>query len=238
MDLSELNDRVLEAFVGDSKTRDRILSIVNEDISAFPFNKHELLISYLINSGGLDFDQYLEIRQEYHKRNPYLHVFEESPAIYGSGFVYAHLMGLCPSLQRASKEFDPNYNGEYDLLLDGIRIEVKSSRAVDNTHKTSLVTRALFRNTEKNFTMNFQQLKPDLCDIFIWVATFKDEVVVWVMSNMEVSNNPLFSRGQHRGNKGNEGQLHVKRRNIHKFNKFQLEDNNLEDAIRRAHSRG
>lgn len=85
--------------------------------------------------------------------------------------------------------------------------------------------------------MNFQQLKPQCCDVFIWVAVFRDEIVLWVMSSTEVQSNPLYSKGQHRGNKGNEGQLHIKHDNIDVLSEYELKDDNLEDAIRKAAKR-
>ena len=85
--------------------------------------------------------------------------------------------------------------------------------------------------------MNFQQLKPQCCDVFVWVAVFRDEIVLWVMNSREVSENNLFSKGQHRGNSGNEGQLHVKHDNVHNFDIYELKDNDIESAIRTAASK-
>ena len=82
--------------------------------------------------------------------------------------------------------------------------------------------------------MNFQQLKPQCCDVFIWVAVFRDEIVLWVINSNEVLNNKFYSTGQHRGNKGNEGQFHVKHDNIDCLNRFELKDDNIEKAIREA----
>ncbi len=53
----------------------------------------------------------------------------------------------------------------------------------------------------------------------------------------EVLNQPLYSKGQHRGNKGNEGQLHIKQDNIHQLNDYELKDDDLEGAIRRSFER-
>ena len=97
--------------------------------------------------------------------------------------------------------------------------------------------KALSRHTKKRFLMNFQQLKPQCCDVFIWVAVFRDEIVLWIISSDEVLNHPLYSRGQHRGNKGNEGQLHVKDGNVDQLNDFELKDDNIEKAIRDAAGR-
>jgi len=85
--------------------------------------------------------------------------------------------------------------------------------------------------------MNFQQLKPQYCDVFIWVAVYRDEIVLWIMNSDEVLSNPLFSKGQHRGNKGNEGQLHVKHDNIEFLDSYELKGDNLEQAIRDAVTR-
>jgi len=123
------------------------------------------------------------------------------------------------------------------LWLDGIRIEVKASRVVDSNSDEPLYMKALSRNSNKNFLMNFQQLKPQCCDVFIWVAVFRDQIVLWVMSSKEVLSNPLYSKGQHRGNKGNEGQLHIKQDNIALLNDFELRSDNLEEAIRLAAAR-
>ena len=121
--------------------------------------------------------------------------------------------------------------------MSGITIEVKASRAVDSDSDEPLYVKALARVTKRKFLMNFQQLKPQCCDVFIWVAVFRDEIVLWIMSSNEVQNNPLYSKGQHRGNKGNEGQLHIKHDNIHVLSMYELKDDNLEEAIRKAAKR-
>ena len=97
--------------------------------------------------------------------------------------------------------------------------------------------KALSRETQKPFLMNFQQLKPQCCDIFIWVAVFRNEIVIWVMNSNEVLQNSLFSRGQHRGNHGNEGQLHITHDNIHVLDVYELKSNDLGQFVRDATQR-
>ena len=70
--------------------------------------------------------------------------------------------------------------------------------------------------------------------MFIWVAVFRDEIVLWIINANEVLNNKFYSTGQHRRNKRNEGQLHVKHDNIDYFKRFELRDDNIEKAIREA----
>jgi hypothetical protein len=211
---------------------------VEKDQAIFPFNEYEYLICNLIEKGGLTYEQYLDIRTEYISENPNLWVFEISaPRGFGEKFAQTYVQGKCSKLKKPSKKLDPNYSGEYDLWLDGITIEVKASRAVDSDSEEPLYMKALSRDTKKRFLMNFQQLKPQCCDVFIWVAVFRDEIVLWVISSSEVQNHTLFSKGQHRGNKGNEGQLHIKHDNIDKLNKYVLVGDNLEQAIRDAANR-
>ena len=84
--------------------------------------------------------------------------------------------------------------------------------------------------------MNFQQVKPGCCDLFVWVAVWRDVIRYWVLSSHEIKTNPYYSRGQHRGNVA-EGQLHVKQDNIHEFEKYEVKANKLEEAIRAAYDR-
>ncbi len=235
MELLELKTQICNSFSGSTEELQKILDLVNEDHAIFPFNEYEHLICHLLEAKGLTFEQYIDIRLEYISQNPNLWIFEISaPRGFGEKFAQTYVQGKCPKLKKPSKKRDPNYSGEYDLWLDGIKIEVKASRAVDSKSNEPLYVKALSRITDKPFLMNFQQLKPQLCDVFIWVAVFRDEIVLWVMSSSEILNNPLFSKGQHRGNRGNEGQLHIKHDNIHTLDKYELKHGDLEQFIREA----
>lgn len=238
MELTELKDRIVATFSGTESDLADVLAMVEQDQSVFPFNEYEHLICNLINKGGMSYDQYIEIRTEYISENPHLWIFEISaPRGFGEKFAQTYVQGKCSKLKKPSKKLDSNYSGEYDLWLDGITIEVKASRAVDSDSDEPLYMKALSRHTKKRFLMNFQQLKPQCCDVFIWVAVFRDEIILWIMNSDEVLTNPLYSKGQHRGNKGNEGQLHVKHDNVHLLNAFELTDDNIEKAIRDAAKR-
>ncbi len=238
MDLIELKNRICEVFVGEKEELQRILDLVDQDQAIFPFNEYEHMICHLIEIKGITFQQYMEIRTEYIAENPNLWIFEISaPRGFGEKFAQTYVHGKCAALKNPSKKLDPDYSGEYDMWLDGIKIEVKASRAVDASSDEPLYVKALARNSKQPLLMNFQQLKPQCCDVFIWVAVFRDEIVLWVMNSSEVLNNPLFSKGQHRGNSGNEGQLHVKHDNIHLLEKFEVKDSDLGKVIKAAAKR-
>ncbi len=239
MDLTELKNSICDAFSGSQEELEKVLALVEEDEAIFPFNDYENLICGLIDIGGLTYSQYMEIRTEYINRNPNLWIFEISaPRGFGEKFAQTYVMGKSSELKKANKKLDPDFSNEYDLRLDDIRIEVKASRAVDSDSDAPLYVKALSRSTPKPFLMNFQQLKPQCCDVFIWVAVFRDQIVLWILSSSEVANHALFSKGQHRGNKGNEGQLHIKDDNIHVLDDYELKSDDIAKVIRDAAARG
>ncbi len=136
----------------------------------------------------LTLDGYHELRDSYIARNLYLYIFEISaPRTFGEAWAQGHLKELVPELQKPSRKSDPQYSGQYDLYLDGIRVEVKASRAVDANMDAPLYVKALASESNKEFWMNFQQVKPDCCDVFVWVAVWRDVIRYWVLSSNEVA---------------------------------------------------
>lgn len=83
---------------------------------------------------------------------------------------------------------------------------------------------------------NFQQVKPRYCDVFVWVAVWRDRIRYWVLASKEVENNRYYSTGQHRGNVG-EGQLHINQNNIDDLKKYEVAANELYDKILDAYTR-
>ena len=123
-----------------------------------------------------------------------------------------------------------------DLDESLIRIEVKASRAVEFDSNEPLYVKALSADSQKRFDMNFQQVKPRCCDVFVWVAVWRDVIRYWVLASREVEGNRYYSSGQHRGNVG-EGQLHFNQDNIDDFNEYEVSSDKLREAILRAYHR-
>lgn len=203
--------------------------------SVYPFSEYEYIISHLLAAKKLTLDEYHEIRNDYIDRNLYLYLFEISaPRGFGEVWAHGHLKQLAPSLQRPSKKLDKKYSGQYDFFLPPkIRIEVKASRAVDFELDEPLYIKALASDSNRPFDMNFQQIKPACCDVFVWLAAWRDTIKYWVIPSYEVENSPFYSKGQHRGNVG-EGQLHLNRENLAKFDKYLCKSTTLEMAINNA----
>src|SRR3989339_281646 len=189
MELIEVKRKIIDAYSGPRDGLEELLEIIEKDRSVFPFNEYEYLICGLINRGGLTYEEYVEIRTEYINENPNLWIFQISaPRDFGESFAQTYVQGKCSKLIKPNNRLDPNYSGQYDLWLDGISIEVKASRAVDSDSDEPLYMKALSRQTTSNFLMNFQQLKPQCCDVFIWVAVFRDKIVLWVINSKDILN--------------------------------------------------
>lgn len=211
---------------------------LNELVSIYPFNEFKFIISHLLASNKFSLDEYCELRQSYIDRNLYLNLFEISaPRGFGEVWAQGHLKELVPKLERPNKKLDAEYVGQYDFFLPpNIKIEVKASRAVEFRSNQPLTLKALSSDSDKNFDMNFQQIKPRYCDVFVWFGVWRDVIKCWVIPSFEVENSRYYSKGQHRGNVG-EGQLHLKRDNISDFDKYLVEPSKIEDAIRNAFKR-
>jgi hypothetical protein len=214
--------------------RSRLESLV----SMYPFNEYEYIIAALLTAGKLSYDEYIELRDSYIARNMFLYVFEiGAPRGFGEAWAQGQLKGLVPELQKPTKKLDPAYSGEYDFILDDkIKIEVKASRAVDFDSPEPLYVKALSSASKKRFDMNFQQVKPACCDVFVWIGVWRDVIRYWVLSSKEMESNRYYSTGQHRGNEG-EGQLHLKDDNIAEFTKYEAKSNQLSLFIRNAYKR-
>lgn len=205
--------------------------------SVYPFNRFEYIISHLIADGAMTLDQYLDMRAEYISRNRYLYLFEMAPRTFGETWGQQHLMELVPELQVPNRTLDPGYSGEYDLLLDDIKVEVKASRAVKKRGGSTLAEKALSSNTTEKFDMNYQQLKPGCCDVFVWIAVWRDKIDYWVLPSAEVSSHPLLSN-QHRASRltddGSvvEGQIHINQSNYDSFERFRAHPQELLQKVR------
>ena len=123
----------LDRFIGSLKNEDRRLlqARLHGLVSVFPFNEYEYIITFLVDRGVLSFGEYETLRNNYVAANRYLDLFSLAPRVFGQIWGEKHLMDIDKRFQKPSKTLDPSYDGEYDLWLDGIRIEVKAARAIN-----------------------------------------------------------------------------------------------------------
>lgn len=220
--ISELKSKIIEMKNLTNNSIDLSDKRLDDLYSVYPFNKFEYVISHLIATNTITLEEYLDIRNSYLERNKYLYVFEiTAPRTFGETWAQHHLNEVVPELKIPSRSYDTNYSGQYDFWYNGIRIEVKASRAVKRKSGDSLIIKALSSDSTSGFDMNFQQIKPACCDVFVWIAVWRDKIRYWVLSSSEVEKNPYYFAGQHRGNIG-EGQLWLTEKNINDFDCYEV----------------
>ena len=229
--INELKERISDLNNKFGHQKDLDEDVLNKLYSVYPFNKFEYVISRLISSGMINFQDYLNLRNSYLERNKYLYVFEiTAPRTFGETWAQRHLNELVQELKRPSTKYDPYYSGQYDFWYDGLRIEVKASRAVKRESGEALIIKALSSDSKSGFDMNFQQIKPGCCDVFVWIAVWRDVIRYWVLSSEDVKNNVYYSKGQHRGNTG-EGQLWITEKNIKEFSQYEVSSRDILERI-------
>lgn len=235
MKLQDL-DRILSQFEEQlsEAEKNELEEKVKNTIESYPFNIYELRLTYLHEKGKLKYYEYESIREKYISSNKNLELYGLAPRIFGEIWGEEHIRSLDFRFLKAHKSLHSNYNGEYDLWLEEVKIEVKSCRAIDSKVRSGLTSKALHFKNDKNFWMNFQQLKPEACDFFIFIGVWADTIKYWVLTSEEVKNNPYISH-QHRG--GIEYQIGITQNNINAFDKYLKNPNEIADYILKLYSK-
>lgn len=219
-----------------------LLEALTSNISPVKDVIYTLCVDYLKAKGLWErghVQKFFSRQAAYLKRNRFLYLFELAPRTFGETWGQRHLMELVPELSIPNRQEDPDYEGQYDLLLDGIRVEVKASRAVMKKGGDTLAEKALASNSKKKFDMNYQQLKPGCCDVFVWIAVWRDKIDYWVMSSKTVQENPLLSN-QHRASQMTEagdvveGQIHINNGNYETFEPYRVKSRDIYAMIKRC----
>lgn len=229
MDQAELRS-YLEGLIDslDIGNREMLQARLESLVSVFPFNEYEYMITFLVDRNVISFSEYEELRRNYVSENRYLDLFSLAPRVFGQIWGERHLMDLDRRFQKPVRSLDPEYEGQYDLWLEGIRVEVKAARAIHTRKRGALATKALRWGAEAPFWMNYQQIKLDMCDVFVLIGVWTDRINYWVMSNDEVKHNDYLSH-QHRG--GIEYQIGIRERNIQEFDDYRVEASALAQMI-------
>lgn len=229
MDIKQLKD-YLDSLARSLKNDDRRLmnARLKSLISVFPFNEYEYALMFLLDKRVIGFEEYEKLRNNYVSSNRYLDLYGLAPRIFGEIWGHEHIKDLAGRFIKPDKSIDPEYAGQYDLLIEDVRVELKAARAINTKVRGNLVSKALQYVSSEPFWMNFQQIKFDVSDIFIFVGVWADEIVYWALSNNEVKNNKYLSH-QHRG--GIEYQIGITDKNIADFNKYRVSASELANKV-------
>lgn len=239
--------REIEDIIKNKVNDDQTFNFIKTQTYLPPFSLENCQMAYLLSKGALTFEHYLQLNSEYYKRNKYLHLFEMAPRTFGETFGEQHILNLFPDdfIKATSKTMAnifPDYDGEFDLCLDSIRVEVKACRANNTKSKTSLASRA-YTHTDalnNNFNYHYQQLKPSCCDIFIWIGVCTDEIMYWIISSEELKNCGYLGsqhRNENTGIKGvevYEGQVFMTEAELQPY---QVSEKDIPSAIKNKYKK-
>lgn len=225
MDLKQLK-KYLNKLIADLENKDKkfLEQKLKSLISVFPFNEYEYMLIFLRDRNAITFQEYETLREKYIDSNKYLGLYGIAPRVFGQIWAEEHLRSIDNRFKQATKKLDSKYSGQYDVWFGGIKLEIKACRAINTKKRGDVVSKALRFNTKEPFWMNFQQLKPDSCDAFIFIGVWIDKIIYWVMSSDEIRSNKYLSH-QHRG--GIEYQIGITGRNISDFNKYKVAQSNI-----------
>ena len=181
-------DLLLNQSGGDKNT----IEVIKSEKAVFPFSTEGRMLAYLLATQTINYEKYMELHNEYAKRNQYVDLFDMAPRTFGETWGEKHILGLFPEFVKATKEnissIYPDFDGEFDLWLDGIRVEVKACRANSTKTGGSLASRPYLPSeaTSNDFKYHYQQLKPTCCDVFIWIGVCRDDLLYWVLTSDEL----------------------------------------------------
>jgi len=199
-------------------------------ISVFPFNEYEYILMFFLDKKVITFHEYEKLKEKYVSSNPYLELYGISPRAFGEIWGHPHIIDVDNRFQRPNKNLDSSYEGQYDLWFEGIKVEVKACRSINTKKKGNLMEKALRYSSDEPFWMNYQQIKLDIADVFIFIGVWVDQIIYWVMSNEEVKKNKYLSP-QHRG--GIEYQIGITHKNITEFDIYKIAPQSLADTVLR-----
>ncbi|MEW6686791.1 MAG: hypothetical protein AB1393_11395 [Candidatus Edwardsbacteria bacterium] len=157
MDIKRLKD-YLDSLAESLKNKDRKLlnGRLKSLISVFPFNEYEFILMFLLDREVIKFEEYEKLRNDYVSSNRYLELYGLAPRIFGEIWAHEHIMDLDKWFLKPNKSIDPDYDGQYDLWIEKVRVEVKAARAINTKIRGSLVSKALPYSSPEPFWMNFQ----------------------------------------------------------------------------------
>ena len=229
MDLSKLRQKIA-AIAESLRTEDkRVLDVrLKSLVSVFPFNEYEYALMFLMDHKVIDFRHYEELRGGYVSTNKHLGLYELAPRTFGETWAHAHIKDLDSRFVKPAKSLDPDYDGQYDLWLDGVKVEIKAARATNTKKRDSLVSKALRYDSDEPFWMNFQQIKLGVCDVFVLIGVWVDQLVYWVLSDDQVRDNRYLSH-QHRG--GIEYQIGITDKNIRDFDAHRIDPSEIGQRV-------
>lgn len=86
------------------------------------------------------------------------------------------------------KKLKQDFDGEYVLYVDGIKVLLQANRVAEYKKKTSPSSRGYLHSEAKKcgFKYHFEQVKSICCDVFIFIGFSRDKIQYRVLSGEEL----------------------------------------------------
>lgn len=210
--MKQLREQI-KKIIEEANIKPEIIEEIKKERSISIFSTEGRILTYLLSKNIITYEKYLEISNDFSHRNKYWELYEMGPRPFGQIWCENHIHELFPEFIKANKKNMASryleFQGEFDLWLDGIRVEIKASKAAgdDKTKKESIANRAYSRSeaNENSFKYHFQQVKPKCADVFICIGVCKAEIIYWVITSKELVETDKLSSQHRNENTGIKG---------------------------------
>ena len=203
-----------------------------------------LKISLLRYYGIVSFKAEQNSHADFLRRNKNIEAYYLGSRAFGEAWLLNFIMPVAPNVKEVPGRIKKKNKFKFDAVFyigEGEkrgRISFGASRATDAGMKYgTLAEKSLKLGTDRPYTMNFQHVKSYVCDVFVWSAIFADGERFWVLTPYEVDNHKKYINKQARrkpGEGASEGQLFITSANIQEFERFEVNIENLNNAIYNA----
>lgn len=148
--MNELKN-IIKQLLHDSKIDKADIELIEKEESLDPFSTDGRFLAFLLSKQKLSLSEYNKIAEEFCVRhrdmNKYLYLFDMAPRTFGQTWGEQHIKKLFPEFIKATKKnlsnLYPSFDGEFDLWIDGIRVEVKACRANSTSTKKKFIKQSI-----------------------------------------------------------------------------------------------
>jgi len=195
-------------------------------VEVFSFNDYKRLLTILKNERVITSEEHQIIWKDYAASNQNLIVYGIGSKIFGEIWAVQHLMKLDKRFQKPDRSLDAEYAGQYDLLLNGVKLGAKACRAMDLQQEGDRFAKALRSDSTTPFELNFRQIRVESYECSVLIGVWLDKLIYWAMSYLEIRENKFLFMGE-----GEGSLLKITSKNISDFDKYMTSEASLVSTI-------
>ena len=197
-------------------------------------DKDEVALSILYYQNIITKDEINDIMKDDRNNKKYLDFYRQRR---GSGYYAEKYLISNFSFKKPSKSLDPNMSpSQYDLWLDGIKIEVKATTIFEKEKIVSknepLEIRAAHSSSNTWNNGVFAKIYPEKSDVIIFMVIFRNEILYYVLPSKE-----LYNLSELKSYLGDSFIITVNNKFLEKIKKYEANENNLVEKVKIAYKK-